>query len=56
MTDPPSHGPRLGRPARFVRLYIGEIVNVVKANATAERGEDPEEVEATATVTTEDNL
>ena len=31
----------------------GKIVNVVKANATAERGEDPKEVEATATVTTE---
>ncbi|MBR4579424.1 MAG: InlB B-repeat-containing protein, partial [Oscillospiraceae bacterium] len=29
----------------------GEIVNVVKANATAARGDDPEEVEATATVT-----
>ena len=31
----------------------GEIVNVVKANAKAVRGEDPEETEATATVTTE---
>ena len=28
-------------------------MNVVKANATAERGSNPEEVEATATVTTE---
>ena len=32
----------------------GEIVNVVKANATAERGDDPEEVEASATVTAEE--
>ena len=32
----------------------GEIVNVVKANATAVRGEDPDEVEATATVTAEE--
>ena len=29
-------------------------MNVVKANATAERGDDPEEVEATATVTAEE--
>ena len=32
----------------------GEIVNVVKANATAVRGDNPKEVEATATVTTEE--
>ena len=32
----------------------GEIVNVVKANATAVRGNDPKEVEATATVTAAD--
>ena len=31
-----------------------KIVNVVKANATAVRGENPEEATATATVTTED--
>ena len=30
----------------------GKIFNTVKANATAERGDDPEEVEASATVTT----
>ena len=29
-------------------------MNVVKANATAVRGDDPAEVSATATVTTED--
>ncbi len=29
-------------------------MNVVKANATAERGENPEEVSATATVTAEE--
>ena len=51
-----------GEEATFTYTYevtqddidAGEIVNVVKANATAERGDDPEEVEATATVTTED--
>ena len=32
----------------------GEIVNVVKANATAVRGDDPKEATATATVTAED--
>ena len=31
----------------------GSIVNVVKANATAARGENPKEVSATATVTAE---
>ena len=35
-------------------IDAGKIVNVVTANATAERGDDPEEVEATATVTTEE--
>ena len=35
-------------------IDAGEIVNVVKANATAERGDDPAEVSATATVTTEE--
>ena len=32
-------------------IDAGEIVNVVKANATAARGENPKEVSATATVT-----
>ena len=32
----------------------GSVVNVVTANATAVRGDDPEEAEATATVTAED--
>ena len=35
-------------------IDAGEIINVVKANATAERGDDPAEVSATATVTTEE--
>ena len=51
-----------GEEATFTYTYevtqddvdAGEIVNVVKANATAERGDDPEEVEATATVTAEE--
>ena len=34
-------------------LFRSKIVNVVKANATAVRGEAPEEVSATATVTAE---
>ena len=51
-----------GEEATFTYTYTvtqddidaGEIVNVVTANATSERGDDPEEVEATATVTTEE--
>ena len=35
-------------------IDAGSIVNVVKANATAVRGDDPAEVSATATVTAED--
>ena len=36
-------------------VEAGSIVNVVKANATAARGSDPDEVEATATVKTVKN-
>ena len=50
-----------GKTAEFTYTYkvtqadvdAGEIVNVVKANATAVRGDDPEEAEATAAVSTE---
>ena len=50
-----------GAEAEFTYTYevtqadvdAGSIVNVVTANATAVRGEDPEEVEASATVTAE---
>ena len=52
-----------GETAEFTYTYTvtqadvdaGRIVNVVKANATAARGDDPEEAEGTATVTAEQN-
>ena len=52
-----------GKSATFTYTYTvkqadvdaGKIVNVVKANATAARGKDPDEVSATATVTAEQN-
>ena len=51
-----------GKTAEFTYTYTatqadidaGSIVNVVKANGTAVRGDDPAEVSATATVTAED--